>query len=129
MYRKNLTSNHPVRAKYKHTQEMIIISDYITSKIFSDFYSFNVKIILTTINFLNNFIFIGSRRVYSFIFIIILRIKSMVVVRIATCFKIAKKLLNMVVVYYSPSEKYIRKDLFQTFFTFHYLGLLYVWKK
>ena len=29
MYRKNLTSNHPVRAKYKHTQEMIIISDFL----------------------------------------------------------------------------------------------------
>tara|TARA_Y100001968_G_C19364745_1_gene721866 strand:+ start:518 stop:844 length:327 start_codon:yes stop_codon:yes gene_type:complete len=108
---------------------MIKISAYITSNIFGDFYSFNVKIILTTLKFLNNFIFTSSGEVYSCIFINILTKKYMVVVKIATCFRIAKNLLNMVVVYYLPSEKYIRKDLFQTFFTFHYLGPLYVWKK
>ena len=108
---------------------MIKISAYITSKIFGDFYSFNVKIITTTINFLNNFVFTRSGELDSCIFINILTIKCMVVIKVATCFKIAKNCLNMVVVYYSPSEKYIRKDLFQTFFTFHYLGPLYVWKK
>ena len=38
---------------------MIIISAYITSKVFGDFYSFNVKIISTTIKFLINFVFSG----------------------------------------------------------------------
>ena len=108
---------------------MIKISAYITSKIFGDFYSFNVKIILTTIKFLNNFVFTDSGAFHSYVFINILRIKYMVVVKIATHFRIAKNLLNMVVVYYLPSEKYIRNDLFKTFFTFHYLGPLYVWKK
>ena len=41
------------------SNKMIIISAYITSKVFGDFYSFNVKIISTTINFLINFIFTG----------------------------------------------------------------------
>ena len=36
---------------------MIIISAYITSKVFGDFYSFNVKNISTTINFLINLVF------------------------------------------------------------------------
>ncbi len=36
---------------------MIKLSAYITSKIFGDFYSFNIKIISTTINFLISFVF------------------------------------------------------------------------
>ena len=104
---------------------MIKISAYITSKIFGDFYSFNVKIIATTIHSLNNLLFADSKEDHNSISIFIMSIKYTVVVSVATFFASVKNLLNMVVVYYSPSEKYIRKDLLQTFFTFHYLGPLY----
>ena len=104
---------------------MIKISAYLTSKIFGDFYSFNVKILATTIYSLNNLLFADSRAGHNSIFIFLLKIKYAVVVSVATFFIGVKKLLNMVVVYCSPSENYIRKDLLQTFFTFHYLGPLY----
>ena len=104
---------------------MIKISAYLTSKIFGDFYSFNVKIMATTIYSLNNLFFADSKADHNSIFIFLLRIKYTVVVSAATFFTSVKNLLNMVVIYCSPSEKYIRKDLLQTFFTFHYLGPLY----
>ena len=74
---------------------MIKISAYITSKIFGDFYSFNVKIIATTIYCLNNLLFADSRAGHNSIFIFLLKIKYAVVVSVATFFTVVKKFLNM----------------------------------